>query len=72
MRLPQASHELTSDLVAKGEGTALQRYTAQPNAHLHGGAGVLYKQSSDWYKQKQSSDWYEQKQKVTGINKSKK
>ena len=45
VRLPQASHALTGDLVANGVGIALQRYTAQPNAHLHGGAGVIYKQS---------------------------
>ena len=45
VRLPQASHALTGDLVAKGAEIALQRFTAQPNAHLHGGAGVIYKQS---------------------------
>ena len=45
VRLPQAPHALTGDLVAKGAEIALQRFTAQPNAHLHGGAGVIYKQS---------------------------
>ena len=45
VRLPQAPHDLTGDLVAKGAEIALQRFTAQPNAHLHGGAGVIYKQS---------------------------
>ena len=45
VKLPQASHAPTGDLVASGVGIALQRYTAQPNAHLHGGAGVIYKQS---------------------------
>ena len=34
-------------LTRKRRETTLQRYTAQPNAHLHGGAGVIYKQSSD-------------------------
>ena len=61
VRLPQASHALTGDLVANGVGIALQRYTAQPNAHLHGGAGVIYKQSFyDWYKQGNQCDWYKQ------------
>ena len=45
VRLPQASHGHTGDLVASGVGIAPQRYTAQPNAHLHGGAGVIHKQS---------------------------
>ena len=40
VRLPQAFHAPTNDLVVKGDATALQRYTAQPNAHLHGGIGV--------------------------------
>ena len=45
VRLPQASHAPTSDLVASDVEIAPRRYTAQPNAHLHGGAGVIYKQS---------------------------
>ena len=46
VRLPQVLHAPTSDSVAKGDANALQRYTAQPNAHLHGGIGVtLYTQS---------------------------
>ena len=61
VRLPQASYALTGDLVANGVGIALQRYTAQLNAHLHGGAGVIYKQSFyDWYKQGNQCDWYKQ------------
>ena len=44
--LLQASHAHTGDLVASVVETA------QPNAHLQGGAGVIYKQSFyDWYKQ---------------------
>ena len=45
VRLPQAFHAPTSDLVARGDATAPQCYTAQPNAHLHGGIGVTYKHS---------------------------
>ena len=61
VRFPQTSHDLHSVLHAKGVVSAHQRYTAQPNAHLHGGAGVLYKQLiNDWYKQK-NYDWYKQK-----------
>ena len=44
VRFPQTSLDLHSVLHAKGVVNALQRYTTQPNAHLHGGAGVLYKQ----------------------------
>ena len=44
VRFPQTSLDLHSVLHAKGDANALQRYIAQPNAHLHGGAGVLYKQ----------------------------
>ena len=45
VRLPQALHAPTSDSVAKGDANAVQRYTAQTNAHLHGGIGVTqYKQ----------------------------
>ena len=43
VRLPQAFHALTSDLVAKGGASVPQRFTAQPNAHLHGGIGMMYK-----------------------------
>ena len=43
VRLPQAFHAPTSDLVAKGGASILQRFIAQPNAHLHGGIGVMYK-----------------------------
>ena len=32
--------ELHGDLVANAEETVLQRYSGQPNAHLHGGIGV--------------------------------
>ena len=39
-KLPRTFHAPTGDLVASGEETALQRYSAQPNAHLHGGIGV--------------------------------
>ena len=67
VRFPQTSHDLHSVLDAKGAVNALQRYTAQPNAHLHGGAGVFYKQTginkkiiNDWYKQKIIYDWYKQ------------
>ena len=46
VRLPQVLHAPTSDSVTKGDANALQRYTAQQIAHLHGGIGVtLYKQS---------------------------
>ena len=44
VRFPQTSLGLHSVLHAKGAVNALLRYTAQPNAHLHGGAGVSYKQ----------------------------
>ena len=44
VRFPQTSLDLHSVLHAKGAVNALQRCTAQPNAHLHGGAGVFYKQ----------------------------
>ena len=37
---PTSLHAPTSDLVARGDATAPQRYTAQPNAHLPGGIGV--------------------------------
>ena len=67
VRFPQASHELQSFLDAKGTVNALQHCTAQPNAHLHRGAGVFYKQTGinkkiiyDWYKQKIIYDWYKQ------------
>ena len=50
VRFPQTSHDLHSVLHAKGAVNALQRCTAQPNAHLHGGTGVSYKQN--WYKQR--------------------
>ena len=43
VRLPQAFHAPTRDLVAKGGASVPQRFTAQPNAHLHGGIGVIYK-----------------------------
>ena len=43
MRFPQTSLDLHSVLDAKGAVNALQRCTAQPNAHLHGDAGVFYK-----------------------------
>ena len=39
-KLPHTFHTPTGDLVANGEETALQRYSAQPNSHLHGGIGV--------------------------------
>ena len=47
MRFPQTSLVLHSVLDAKGAVNALQQFTAQPNAHLHGGAGVFYKQIND-------------------------
>ena len=37
---PQEANELPGDLVANVDATALQRYSDQPNAHLHGGIGV--------------------------------
>ena len=43
-RLPQASHAPPDDTVINGAVIALQRFTALPNAHLHGGTGVRYKQ----------------------------
>ena len=61
VRLLQAPHAPTGDLVAKGTGIALHRFTAQPDAHLHGGAGVIYKQNYDWYKQRNQCAWYRQK-----------
>ena len=39
-KLLQTLNELTGDLVANVDKTALQRYSDQPNAHLHGGIGV--------------------------------
>ena len=39
----QTSLGLHSVLDASGDENALPRYTAQPNAHLHGGAGVFCK-----------------------------
>ena len=42
-KLLQTSHEPTGDLVASDEGIAQQRYSVQPNAHLHGGIGVTKK-----------------------------
>ena len=66
VRFPQTSHDLHSVLHAKGVVSAHLRSTAQPNAHLHGGAGV-YKQSiNDWYKQ-ENYDWYRQGESITGI-----
>ena len=55
VRPPQAFHTPTAgDLVANGDATALQRYSAQPNGHLHGGIGVTkYKlKVTKSYKQK--------------------
>ena len=56
VRLPQAFHAPTGNLVANGDATALQRYSAQPNAHLHGGMGVtkyklIKKQNVTYYEQ---------------------
>ena len=45
VRLPQASRAPPDDTVVKGVVIALQRFTAPPNAHLHGGTGVRYKQT---------------------------
>ena len=45
VRLPQASHAPPDDIVVNGVVIALQRFTAPPNAHLHGGTGVRYKQT---------------------------
>ena len=42
-KLLQTFHEPTGDLVASDEGIAQQRYSVQPNAHLHGGIGVTKK-----------------------------
>ena len=39
-KLPRTFHAPSGDLVARGDETALQQYSAQPNAHLHGGIGV--------------------------------
>ena len=44
VRLPQAFHAPPDDLVVNGDAIALQRFIALPNAHLHGGTGVRYKQ----------------------------
>ena len=46
VRLPQAFHAPPDDSVVSGAVIAPQRFTAQPNAHLHGGTGVNYKQKS--------------------------
>ena len=72
VRFPQTSHELQSDLVAKGEGIALQRYTTQPNAHLHGGASVLYKQKINLtgINKNNNVTGINKRRKVTGINKA--
>ena len=66
-KLLQTSNKLPGDLVASAEETVLQRYSGQPNAHLHGGIGVTSQSPS--YKQSKS-DEYKQKQTVTkAINK---
>ena len=41
VRLPQTLHAPPDDLVVSSAVIALQRYTALPNAHLHGGTGVI-------------------------------
>ena len=43
VKLPQASHAPPDDTVVKGVEIAPQQSTAPPNAHLHGGTGVIYK-----------------------------
>ena len=54
-KLLQTSNELQGELVASVEETALQRYSDQPNAHLHGGIGVTSK-SQSYKKIKTKSD----------------
>ena len=39
-KLSRTFHTPSGDLVERGDETALQQYSAQPNAHLHGGIGV--------------------------------
>ena len=79
---PLPSREVPTDLTRPAQRLGRKRRRkrssalyAQPNAHLHGGVGVFYKQNwykqkiiNDWYKQKIIYDWYKQSM-VTGINK---